>query len=122
MTAGNRRGQQAEELARRHLEGQGLRLIARNFRSRFGEIDLVMRDRDELVFVEVRLRGQGSLLAAAESVDRRKQTRLSATALHFFQCHPGLAQTPSRFDVVAISDRNADSSIAWIKDAFGVGS
>lgn len=120
MTAAGLRGQQAEELARRHLEGQGLRLIARNYRSRFGEIDLVMRDRDELVFVEVRLRGRGSALEAVESVDRRKQTRLSAAALHFFQCNPRLAQAPSRFDVVAISDRSSGSNIEWIKNAFGV--
>jgi putative endonuclease len=99
------------------LQQQGLHPIARNFRTRYGEIDLIMRDRDELVFVEVRLRRHRSQVGAAESVDQGKQARLIAAAAHYLQRHPQLADTPGRFDVVAIIG-GAEWQIRWIKNAF----
>jgi putative endonuclease len=106
-------GAEKEQIACRYLEGQGLRLLARNHRCRHGEIDLVMRDADTLVFVEVRYRRSRYYGTAAESVDAYKQRRLTAAAGHYLQGHP--SPLPCRFDVVAIESGDA---IDWIRDAF----
>jgi putative endonuclease len=73
-------GLAGERAAETELAGQGLRVIARNQRTRFGEIDLVCRDQDGYVFVEVKTRSAGSFVAAAEAVDRRKLGRLARLA------------------------------------------
>ncbi len=106
------RGQEAEERAKRYLEAQGLELLARNWRCRLGEIDLIFRDRDTLVFVEVRSRQRGDFGGAAESLTARKLKRLQrAAALYLARNrHPGAA----RFDVVLIDgDR-----LTWLRGAF----
>ena len=108
-------GGEKEQIACRYLEGQGLRLLARNHRCRHGEIDLVMRDADTLVFVEVRYRRSQRFGTAAESVDAHKQRRLAAAAGHYLQGHP--SPLPCRFDVLAIG---ADDCIDWIRHAFSV--
>jgi len=92
-----------------------LRLLERNYRCRRGEIDLVMREADTLVFVEVRFRSSGSFGTPAETVDIHKQRRLAATAAHFLQHHP--TNLPCRFDVIAVS---ATNHIDWIRSAFNV--
>jgi putative endonuclease len=114
-----RRGREAEEHAWRLLEAQGMRLLERNFRSRRGEIDLVVQDRDSVVFVEVRYRGQDGFGSAAESVNRHKQQRLIACARHYLQLHPRAAHMPCRFDVVSVN--GADGSTDWIRNAFDAG-
>lgn len=111
-------GRQAEQQALRYLEARGLRLLERNFRSRHGEIDLIMRETDFLVFIEVRYRRSRAYGGAAASVDRNKQARLVSTALYYLQCHPGSAQQPTRFDVVALTPRDGATDIEWIRDAF----
>jgi putative endonuclease len=73
-------GLAGEHLAERELARQGLRVVARNVRTRFGEIDLVCRDRAGYAFVEVKTRRAGSFVAAAEAVDARKAARLAALA------------------------------------------
>jgi putative endonuclease len=70
-------GLAGERAAEAELVRAGFRVVARNQRTRFGEIDLVCRDRDEYVFVEVKTRRAGSFVAAAEAVDRRKLGRLA---------------------------------------------
>jgi putative endonuclease len=110
------RGREIEEQARHYLAVRGLRLLQRNFRSRHGEIDLVMQDRDSLVFVEVRYRRSQAFGSAAESVDRHKQARLLACAGHYLQLHPQCAQLPCRFDVVSVN--GADNTLDWIRNAF----
>jgi putative endonuclease len=110
------RGTDAEELAWQHLRAQGARLLHRNFRSRRGEIDLIVQDRDSVVFVEVRYRGKPNYGSSAESVDSRKQQRLIACAQHYLQSYPQMARLPCRFDVVAIDGR--DGSLDWIRNAF----
>ncbi len=117
MVAGNR-GRDAEDRACDYLLGKGLTLLRRNYRSRRGEIDLVLRDTGSLVFVEVRYRRQAGFGSAAESVDRHKRTRLSACAKQYLQDFPNVAGLSCRFDVVAID--GPDYSIEWIRDAFGV--
>ncbi|MGA7799761.1 MAG: YraN family protein [Gammaproteobacteria bacterium] len=108
-------GRQAEDAACHYLERRGLRLVARNYRCRRGEIDLIMEDRDNLVFIEVRYRRTLRFGGGAESVDRRKQARIIACASYYLQQHPDLAARPARFDVVAIT---AGGKVSWIPDAF----
>jgi putative endonuclease len=106
-------GHAKEELACRFLEARGLRLVARNFRCRRGEIDLIMRDRHCLVFVEVRYRRDARFGTAAESVDRGKQGRVLAAARYYLQRNP--SDLACRFDVLAITGAQP---IEWLRDAF----
>jgi len=108
-------GAQAEALACAHLERAGLTLLTRNYRCPQGEVDLVMDDRDTLVFVEVRYRRSDAFGTPAETVDRRKRARLQAAAGHYLLTHS--ADRACRFDVVAVSGR--DARIEWLRDAFG---
>jgi putative endonuclease len=113
------RGREAETRAWQYLQSRGLRLLQRNFRSRRGEIDLVLQDQDSLVFVEVRYRRESRFGSGAESVDRRKQSKLIACAQTYMQAYPEIAQQPCRFDVISVG--GPDESIEWIRNAFGAG-
>lgn len=106
-------GDTKERQARDYLEQQGLQHIASNVRCKRGELDLVMRDGDTLVFIEVRFRASGRFGGAAASVDWRKQARLGAAAAYYLQRHP--ATLPCRFDVVAI---DGAGTFTWIRHAF----
>lgn len=112
------RGRAAEDAALALLQARGLSLLARNYRCRLGEIDLVMRDGDELVFVEVRARGGERHGGAAGSVDAHKQRRLHRAARHYLMTHPHAASLPARFDVVAISGPDGENETHWIRAAF----
>jgi len=108
----NERGRRAEALAAAFLEARGLRIVARNWRCRFGEIDLVARERGTLVFVEVRSRAGRSHGGAAESITAQKRRRLLAAAqLYLRETAP---DTPCRFDVLLLQ---ADAPIEWLRDA-----
>lgn len=108
-------GAQAEQLASQYLQQQGLELVAQNYRSRFGEIDLIMHDGATIVFVEVRLRRNGRFGGAAASIDARKQKRIISTAQHFLA---GLARVPPcRFDAVLLGDAQG-GNVQWLKNAF----
>ncbi len=111
------RGADAEQRALEYLERQGLVPVARNFRGRQGEIDLVMGDGETLVFVEVRFRRSDRFGSAAESVTPTKQQRIAATARLFLGRHPRWREHDCRFDVVTLSGMPAPR-IAWIRDAF----
>ena len=106
-------GQSAEKRAERFLTSQGLTCITRNWRCRFGEIDLVMQDGDTRVFVEVRLRTRSDFGGAAASVTPAKQKKLAAAARQYLTTLKTLP--PCRFDVVALS---GDAAPEWIKNAF----
>jgi len=93
----------------------GLRILARNWRCRAGEIDLVAADGDTLVFAEVRLRRDAAFGGAAESVTAGKRARLVAAARHYLVGRP---QAPCRFDVLLL-DALAPARVRWIRDAFG---
>jgi putative endonuclease len=110
------KGKSGEQLAQRHLEQQGLRHLESNYRCRSGEIDLIMRDGDCLVFVEVRYRKDSRFGSACESVTYNKQRKLLASANHYLQRAGG--SSPCRFDVVGISGDNSRPTIEWIRDAF----
>ncbi|MFV0662516.1 YraN family protein [Denitromonas sp.] len=111
------RGAAAEQLAEAHLAAAGLRTLARNFRCRGGEIDLVCRDGATLVFVEVRLRGRSDFGGAAESITPRKQARIILAARHWLSQAGRLADAPCRFDVVLLDALDA-GGIDWIRGAF----
>lgn len=115
-TPRQRTGARAEQQALEYLEGAGLCLVERNFRCRYGEIDLIMFDTETVVFVEVRFRRNSLFGGPAASVDQRKRQRLITTAEHFLQKHAALRRRPARFDIVAVTEPNA---IEWIPNAFG---
>lgn len=102
------RGRAGEDLAAAYLTGQGLRIVARNVRCKLGELDLVARDGDRLVFVEVKERGKLGHGDGLDAVTATKRRRLVRAALWYAQ-REGLSEGPVRFDVVAI-ERLADGS------------
>jgi putative endonuclease len=115
-TSAQRAGGDAEERAAMYLAERGLRIVARNYRTRFGEIDLVAEDRTTLVFVEVRLRTRDDFGDAAASVTPRKQSRIVAAARHYLL---GLRrEPPCRFDVVTLDGARCE----WLRAAFEVDS
>ncbi len=111
-------GRRAEQIAEHYLVAKGLRPMARNFRGKTGEIDLVMKAGATLVFVEVRhRRGQGHGGGLA-SIDRNKRRKLIATArLYLLQKRHG-DRIPCRFDVVIVSGNLAAPELSWLANAF----
>lgn len=105
-------GGAAERKAERYLRRQGLKPVERNYRTPRGEIDLIMRQGDELVFIEVRQRRDSRYGTAAASVRTPKQRRIVAAASQYLQRH---GEAPARFDVVAF---DGDTGPEWITDAF----
>jgi putative endonuclease len=99
-------GEQAEALACQYLLDQGLQLIDKNFRSRRGEIDLIMQDNGCIVFVEVRFRRSQAFGGAAASITAKKCQRLTAAAALYLQSRGYNASSPARFDALAISPGN----------------
>lgn len=108
-------GADAEDLALRYLQKQGLTTVKRNWRCRGGELDLVMREGDTLVVAEVRKRSSDFFGGAAASVDARKRDRLVRSARYFLMEHPQFSDAVVRFDVLTL-DRS--DHIEWIKAAF----
>lgn len=115
-------GRKAEDLAADFLKAQGLELLLRNYRRRRGELDVVAREREILVIAEVRTRSSNSHGGAAASVLVRKRRRIVNASLQLLQQRQDLARMPVRFDVVVISDIDAETpKIEWIKHAFDAG-
>ncbi|MDR2871137.1 MAG: YraN family protein [Xanthomonadaceae bacterium] len=112
------RGRQIENAACIALERAGLKKIANNVRFRPGELDLVMRHGDTLIFVEVRYRRSDAFGGALASVDLRKRHKLILAANLFLAAHPRYANHPCRFDVVEASGDPGAPEIHWIQDAF----
>ncbi|GAB4289569.1 MAG: YraN family protein [Thiohalomonadaceae bacterium] len=110
-------GQAAEQLACTYLQHNGLTLLQRNYRCRRGELDLVMRQGDTTVFVEVRYRRPSAYGDGITSVDRHKQEKLLAAAQYYLQQHPDAARRPCRFDVVAITPEQGENRVEWIINA-----
>ena len=110
-----RAGDAAEDAAARHLESCGLRVLERQVAYREGELDLVCRDGEVLVFVEVRLRRHPRFGDGAASVDHAKRKRLALAAQHYLISRWGSRLPACRFDVVSV---DAGGTIEWIRDAF----
>ncbi len=115
QTTPKKLGQQAEDFACYYLTRQGLRLITRNYASRFGEIDLIMQDKDVLVFIEVRYRKDLDFGHSVETVRTNKQTKLIKTAEYYLQCHPISAESHCRFDVLGLSPSLTDTNLKLLK-------
>ncbi len=111
-------GSAYERAAQHYLELRGLRFLARNFRCRAGEIDLIMMDTNILVFVEVRYRANQDFGSALESITKRKQARVVRAAANFLQRNAQFQQLACRFDAVGISGASAATDFCWIKAAF----
>ena len=112
------RGDRVEDAALAFLQQQGLLLVERNVSARGGELDLVMRQGDTLVFVEVRHRATHAFGGGAGSVDARKRAKLVLAASAYLAGHPALADPPCRFDVIEGSGDASSPRLHWIRDAF----
>ncbi|UCH52535.1 MAG: YraN family protein [Pseudomonadota bacterium] len=113
-----RQGEAAEATACQHLKQQGMTVVARNYRSPHGEIDLIMQEDQTLVFVEVRYRRSLGFGHPAETIDARKQQRLRATAEHYLQRQPRGSKQACRFDIVAVSADGDTTRVEWVANAF----
>jgi putative endonuclease len=107
------RGDKSEQLAYQYLLKQGLHVVDKNFRCKHGELDLIMRDQQTLVFVEVRFRQSNKYGGALESITQKKQSRIIATTQYYLLINK--INSPVRFDVITMSN---DTDINWIKNAF----
>lgn len=117
-TPRQRTGARFESVAEAHLREAGLAVLDRNYRCRAGEIDLVMRHGQVIVFVEVRYRRSTEFGTPLETITPRKQQRIVQTARHYLVAHPSLAEMPCRFDAVGISGSPGNFQTNWIRDAF----
>lgn len=119
------KGRDAEKIACDHLKNNGLKLIEKNFNSRYGEIDIIMQHKNTLVFVEVRYRKNRDYGGAEASITPGKQSKIRKTALYYMQKKG--REFNSRIDVVAITETNTAThktlnkntlNIEWIQNAF----
>ncbi len=104
-----------EQVAAEYLEERGCRVVERNYRCRCGEIDLIVRQGDMLVFVEVKFRRDRSMGDPQEAVNGAKQRRIRGAAMNYLAVRHLPPGVPSRFDVVSI----LGDQITWIPNAFG---
>lgn len=112
-------GSDAENLAQQFLLRKGLTPVQRNFQCRLGELDLIMRDKQCLVVIEVRFRSSRSFVSAGLTIDRRKQGKIMRTTALFLAWNERFANCVVRFDVVGVDvDAKGKTTINWIQDAF----
>jgi putative endonuclease len=111
-------GSQLEAFAADQLRQKGCEVVATNFQSKFGEIDLIVKHGKTLVFVEVRYRKSNAFGGASYSVDQIKQQKLIKTASLYLQLHQLTNNTACRFDVFAIEGKLNHLSYNWIESAF----
>lgn len=107
-----------EQRACNELERAGLTLLARNYTTRYGELDLIMRDGDDVVFVEVRHRLRAGHGDAVASITATKQARLVQTAELWLAAHPKHAHRTCRFDVVSYDGPADNAQMNWLRSAF----
>ena len=118
-SASQQSGDIAEQIAATHLTEKGLVVVANNVHCRQGEIDLIMKDHDTFVFIEVKYRKNTSFGGAIAAIPYKKQQKIIKTATIYLQ-QQGLKEynTPCRFDVVAIDGDLNHPEITWLKNAF----
>ncbi|MDH5544904.1 MAG: YraN family protein [Gammaproteobacteria bacterium] len=110
-------GEKFERMAETYLQNQGLDVITRNYFCKMGEIDLVCRHQETLVFVEVKYRSTPSHGESVAQVSYSKQRKLIRTAVNYAQVHGLYDKIPMRFDVVAIQPNEEQFEIQWLKNA-----
>lgn len=114
-----RLGAAAEEIAAAYLTAHGAKILERNYRRRLGELDVIARQGDTLLIVEVRTRSTSAYGGAAASVDGRKRRRIVRAAQQLLQQRRALAHLAVRFDVVVVSNvETAEPNVEWIRAAF----
>ncbi|WP_286182127.1 YraN family protein [Desulfovibrio sp. Huiquan2017] len=111
------RGASGEDAAARYLESRGFRVLDRNWRFHQWELDLVCRDRDTVVFVEVKTRRAGAMAAPGEALTRKKQARLIKAASHYLTEHD-LWDEPCRFDLASVTDTGASLDVELEENVF----
>lgn len=118
---GNRElGLAGEEAASAFLKRRGYRILRRNFRSPFGEVDIIASKGGSLVFCEVKARSGGEMESALEAVDRKRQRRLARAASYYLAMEGG-AKKPCRFDVIALLRSGEGWKISHVENAFEIG-
>ena len=111
-----------EEIARKELERLSYTILERNFRTRRGEVDIIARQGNVLVMIEVKTRNSGAFGEAEEAVDDRKAHKIALAAQEYLQTHPALQNLPVRLDVAAITlDGEKEADIRIIKNALDLG-
>lgn len=112
----NRRkvGSEYEAMAAAYLQRRGVHILERNYRCRTGEIDLIAKDGEYYVFVEVKFRNRTQTGSSLGAVNREKQRIISRTARHYLTCRIKNIDVPCRFDVIGIDGRE----VKWVKNAF----
>ncbi|MCG6890674.1 MAG: YraN family protein [Gammaproteobacteria bacterium] len=119
MTDSLRKGLRFEDLARRYLGARGLCLQESNYRCRFGEIDLIMRDAETLCFIEVRFRRSLDFGGASASITRAKQRRIIKAALFYLSTKRQSMNQALRFDALLIQQQaDGKQDFNWIQNAF----
>lgn len=109
-------GRKGEELAAAYLRSQGYAILHRNYRTPLGEADLVARDGEAVVFVEVKARSSDAFGQPFEAVDPRKQEKIKRVALYYLK--QNRLEAPVRFDVISIVSRSGGSEVNHIREAF----
>jgi len=113
------KGNYWEQKAQEYLKRKGMSSLTRNYYSRFGEIDLIMKDGGTIVFVEVKYRKSAAFGGAIASITNKKQQNLTKTAtIYLQQAQLNAYNTPCRFDIVTIEGEEDSPTITWLKNAF----
>ena len=110
-------GKFGEDLAVRHLKKAGYQILCRNYRTRFGEIDIIAKDADTIVFVEVKSRRTSTFGHPKYSITHKKQERISKTALNYLK-ENDQSNCRARFDVVTVNSADKKTDVEIIKNAF----
>ena len=112
-----RTGKRGEDIAVAHLQEVGYRIVARNYRCRYGEMDIIAQDGDTLVFIEVKSRQSERYGPPQEAVGAEKRKKLSRVSLHYLQ-QQGIEACKARFDVIAVRISPRGAAVDLIRDAF----
>lgn len=112
------RGKLAEEKAFSFLKKNGLKPLERNYTTTQGEIDIIMQDKETIVFIEVRARTKNNIVDALETIDQRKCSNIIHASEHYLQKHKKTNRSICRFDVVILAGPLETAKIEWIKNAF----
>ncbi len=109
-------GSIGEDIAANYLKKKGYKILHRNYKTPLGEADIIVKDKDTIVFVEVKARSSGAFGQPFEAVDYRKQEKLKKIALYYLK-HNRI-ESPVRFDVVSIISRDKNAEVNHIAEAF----
>ncbi len=111
-------GQLAENLSGEFLQQQGLCILEKNYRCKAGELDIIAKHHDSIVFVEVRFRKNIAFGNPLETVTLSKKKKLIKAALHYLQRNKNHAKKPCRFDVISVTIRQNQYQYEWVQHAF----